>query len=214
MAILFNGLLGSSIKSIGNLVTYKSGGQQIARTKAASYKDANTDNQKLQRNAFALILSMFRLISPSVKVAFPEREAKHSAYNTFMKENVPEAVTGALGSQAITFASVITGKGSLLKPRNASVSSIITDRVDVLWDDNTNDTTGFATDKAVITLFNPAKDEAETSIFDAQRQTAGYNMNVPTSWEGDTVHVYLSFVSGDNGKASDSVYAGSAVVSA
>ena len=52
MAILTGGLLGKSRKAIGDLVTYVSGGQQIARMKASNYKDANTDEQKLQRNAF------------------------------------------------------------------------------------------------------------------------------------------------------------------
>jgi hypothetical protein len=214
MAILTNGLLGNSSKTIGNIVTYTSGGQQIARTKPSHYSDAKTENQQLQRVAFALILSMFRLISPAVKVAFPERQGKHSAYNVFMKENVPVAVTGALGSQSINFSSVIAGKGSLLKPRNVALISDITDRIDISWDNNTNNTTGFGTDKAVITVFNPTKNEAETDIFSAQRQTAGHNLSVPSSWQGDTVHVYVSFVSGDNGKASDSVYAGSVSVSA
>jgi hypothetical protein len=214
MAILTNGLLGKSSKTIGNIVTYTSGGQQIARTKPSHYSDANTDNQKLQRTAFSLILSMFRLISPAVKVAFPERQGKHSAYNVFMKENVPVAVSGSLGSQSVSFSDIIAGKGSLLKPRNVALISDITDRIDISWDDNTNNTTGFGTDKAVITVFNPAKDEAETYIFSAQRQSAGQNISTPASWQGDTVHVYLSFVSGDNGKASDSVYAGSVSVSA
>jgi len=214
MAILQNGLLGFSKKTIGNIVTYKYGGQQIARTKPSSYKDAKTESQQLQRNAFALILSMFRIISPAVKVAFPEREAKHSAYNTFMKLNVPDAVTGALGSQVITYANVITGKGSLLKPGNVAIVSDITDRIDLTWDDNTNNTTGFATDKAVITLYNSTKGEAKNSIFTTQRQSQGENVTVPASWEGDTVHVYMSFVSGDNSKASDSIYAGSVIVAA
>ncbi len=213
MAILKNGLLGNSKKAIGNIVTYVSGGQQIARTKPAHYNDANTENQQLQRGAFSLILSFFRLISTTVKVAFPERNQKHSAYNTFVKENVPGAVTGSLGSQVIDFPNIVIGKGSLLSPRNAAVESTITGRVEVTWDDNTNDTTGFGTDKAVITLYNPSRDEAESSVFDVQRQDIGNNIMVPDAWQGNTVHVYLSFVSGDNGKASDSSYAGSVSVS-
>ncbi|NOZ36006.1 MAG: hypothetical protein GXO80_12000 [Chlorobi bacterium] len=214
MAILTGGLLGKSRKAIGDLVTYVSGGQQIARMKASSYKDANSDDQKLQRNAFVLILGLFRILMASVKVGFPERQSKHSAYNAFMMYNTPEAVSGALGSQVIDYSEIVTSKGSLLKASGALVDSSITDRVDITWDDNSNATTGFTTDKAVISVYNPVKDEVTTSLFDVTRQTEARNITVPSAWQGDTVHAWLSFVSNDNAKASDSVYIGSVTVSA
>ena len=214
MAILTGGLLGKSRKAIGDLVTYVSGGQQIARMKASNYKDANTDEQKLQRNAFVLILNLFRIMMASVKVSFPERQSKHSAYNAFMMYNTTEAVSGVLGSQVIDFSKIKTGRGSLLRASGSLVDSTITDRVDVSWIDNSNATTGFTTDKAVIAVYNPIKDEVVTSMFDVTRQTEARNITVPSAWQGDTVHAWLSFVSNDNGKASDSVYIGSVAVSA
>jgi hypothetical protein len=150
----------------------------------------------------------------SVKVGFPERAAKHSAYNAFMMYNTPEAVTGTLGSQTIDYSQIVMSRGSLLRASGALVDSMITDRVDVSWNDNSNGTTGFINDKAVIAVYNPVKDEVETSLFDVTRQTAGRNINVPSAWQGDTVHVWLSFVSNDNAKASDSVYVGNVSVSA
>jgi len=214
MAILTGGLLGKSRKAIGDLVTYVSGGQQIARMKASNYKDAKTDNQKLQRNAFVLILKLFRILMASVKVSFPERSAKHSAYNAFMMYNTPEAVTGTLGNQVIDFSKVQTSKGSLLRAYSSLLDSTITDQVDVTWLDNSNATTGFSNDKAVISVYNPTKDEVATSLFDVTRQTASRNLTVPSAWQGDTVHAWISFVSNDNGKASDSVYIGNVAVSA
>ena len=213
MAIISNGIMGDTRKSVGNFVTYISGGQNIIRKKASSVNNPNTLAQQKQREAFSMLVSLFRIAAPAIKVSFPERIQKHSAYNAFMEKNTPEAITGPVGNQLIDYPNLTTGKGSQLVPKNTAITSTVTGRVSLTWDDNSNGTTGLANDKAVIILINSIKDEVETSVFEATRASAGLDITVPSGWLSNTVHAYISFISNDNSKASDSVYIGSVAVS-
>jgi len=206
MAILKNGLLGNSKKAIGNLVTYVSKGQQIARTKAANFKDAKTEEQIVTRNKLTAIVEMFRLISPAVKVSFPEAPQTWSAYNQFVSLNTKKACVVVGSDVSIDFSQIQTAKGSLLKPSNVEASASAGGLVQVIFDDNTNNTTGFATDKLVATLYNQDKNEAAFSLLEVIRNEGGVDINTPADWAGDEVSIYINFVSADMAKASDSVY--------
>jgi hypothetical protein len=123
-----------------------------------------------------------------------------------MSVNLPDAITGTYPNQTVDYNLVTMGKGSLLRPRNLGVQSVNDGEITVSWDSNGNDTTGFDNDKSVITIYNPTKDESVQDIFNSQRSSGSRVVSVPTEWQNDTIHVYLSFVSADNSKASDSVH--------
>lgn len=198
MAIIKNGLLGNSRKSIGNIVTYRSGGQDVARAKPSSYKDANSEAQQLQRATFKQALDLYRVCSATVKIANPERNQKHSPYNTFMKENANKSIIDGL----VDLANLFLSKGSLKEVNIGAISGADENRVSINWENNTNNTTAFSTDKAIVTLIREDTLEAITAATEVQRSAGAVNVNIPEAWDGTDIFAYVSFVSSDMKKAS------------
>jgi hypothetical protein len=214
MSKVKNGALGTFTKSLGNIVFYKSNGQDLARTKPTQYKDAKTDTQVIQRKSLRIILAFFQLIVAAVKISFPERKHTLSAYNAFVSANLPQAFDKSGAQPVLLYPNIQISKGSLLKPSDASILASSGYSISANWYNNTNNTTGFATDKATLVIYNPVKKDCYVSTVDASRASELLEIFVSPKWAGDTVHGYLAFRNSTETKASDSVYLGSAVVQA
>lgn len=91
MAKLINGLLGNSRNKVGNLVTYVSKGQQIARSKAANISNPRTASQMSQRIKLANVVAMYRVNRKWMeKYAFENKPKSWSVYNAFVSANVTQ----------------------------------------------------------------------------------------------------------------------------
>lgn len=89
MAILGIGLLGSSRNKVGNIVTYRMKGQDIARAKATQVSNPRTAAQQTQRVKLANLVAMYRANRPWMeKLAFEGKPQKWSTYNAFVSANV------------------------------------------------------------------------------------------------------------------------------
>ena len=88
MAVLSGGLLGSSRKKVGSIVTYRLKGQDVARSKAASISNPRTRAQMVQRVRLANLVSFYRLNQPWMDgLAFSARPQRWSDYNAFVSAN-------------------------------------------------------------------------------------------------------------------------------
>jgi hypothetical protein len=65
------------------------------------------------------------------------------------------------------------------------------------------------TDKALIAIVNSTKGEAVTDTAGAERTEGTQTVTLPADWFGDTVEVYLGFISEDGNEVANSVYLGS-----
>jgi len=61
-------------------------------------------------------------------------------------------------------------------------------------------------------VYNPLKDLFVVANGAATRSALSYDMALPTDFSGDTVQVYMAFVSADNKKVSNSYYAGATAI--
>jgi hypothetical protein len=198
MAVFKNGVLGSYRNGIGNIVTYRSGGQDIARTKPASFKDANSEAQQEQRSIFKQALELYRVCSTTVKITNPERGAKYSPYNVFMKENTNKSIS----SEGVRLADLVLSKGSLKEVIPGAISGAGENNVDITWPDNTNNTTAFANDRVVVTLIREDTLEVISEVSQVQRSAGAIGVALPESWDDTNIFAYVSFVSTDMKKAS------------
>lgn len=89
MAILGIGLLGSSRNKVGNIVTYRMKGQDIARAKAAQVANPRTIAQQTQRVKLANVVNMYKVNRPWMdRLAFESKPQKWSDYNAFVSANL------------------------------------------------------------------------------------------------------------------------------
>ena len=82
----------------------------------------------------------------------------------------------------------------------------------VSWQDNSGTANALDTDFAMIMAYNADKQEAVYDMTSTCRGDEGSSLRYPSDWVGDTVHVYLAFVSEDGTLVSDSEYVGSMTI--
>ena len=81
-----------------------------------------------------------------------------------------------------------------------------------LRDDNSGSGTATQTDKALIVVLNPTRVE---SVFDTagnQRVAGTEDIPVPADWVGESVEVFLGFITADGKDVANSVYLGTVAV--
>lgn len=83
------GLLGSSRNKVGSVVTYRSKGQDIARSLAANISNPRTTSQMEQRVRLANIVNTYKANAAWMsRYAFARRPTKWSVYNAFTSANI------------------------------------------------------------------------------------------------------------------------------
>jgi hypothetical protein len=106
---------------------------------------------------------------------------------------------------------VLVSRGNLTGAVNAlatSANGVIT----LNWADNSGSGNATATDKALIVVLNPTRAE---SVFDTggnQRVATTEDITVPADWVGESVEVFLGFITEDGKDVANSSYLGSVVV--
>ena len=211
MAIFKNSTFGNIRKSIGDDVAYRSGGQNIVRKKPAQVNDANSFAQRRQRNAMKEVVDLFRAIGAQTKKNFPQRVAKHSAYNAFAGKALKEAIV-FIGDQAtINLASLSVAKGTLPMPQVLAFADQGSGFASVSLAVSVDNVQLFPNDKLVITKIGnegSAPSAPEKYHLDSPSPTS---INGFGSISGELVSIYPHNESENGAKVSDSIYLGTIV---
>lgn len=108
MAKLINGLLGNSRNKVGNIVTYVSKGQQIARAKAANIANPRTASQMGQRVRLSNLVAVYRANKAWMsRYAFENKKTSWSVYNAFVSKNIGTSLVALTKSEAASGAAVV-----------------------------------------------------------------------------------------------------------
>ena len=211
MAIFKNSTFGNIRKSIGDDVAYRSGGQNIVRKKPAQVNDANSFAQRKQRNAMKEVVNLFRAIGAQTKGNFPQRDAKHSAYNAFAGKALKEAIVFSDDQATIDLASLSVAKGTLPMPQVSAFADGSTGSASVTLADLVDNVQLFPNDKLVITKIGnlgSAPSAPEKFVLGSALPTAIYGFG---SISGEVVSIYAHNESENGAKVSDSIYLGTIV---
>ena len=77
------------------------------------------------------------------------------------------------------------------------------------WDDNSAEGNANVTDKAMVLVYNPSKKESISILDGADRTVGSQLVTIPGTYAGDTIELFMAFVSEDGKTVSNSVYLGS-----
>lgn len=105
----------------------------------------------------------------------------------------------------------MVSKGSLELPQNIQLLNN-EGEVALSWDDNSGVGNASDTDFAMPLVYNANKRVAIYDMVSSCRGDEGVSLSYPSDWVGDTVHVYLAFVSENGSSVSDSVYVGEKII--
>lgn len=193
MAIIGNGILGPIRKGIGSVVGYTLNGQNVLRSKAATYRDKKSDDQVIQRTKLQLLVAFARLVLGVCRTSFSSRVATQSGYNAFISANLNDFVFPVPGDR-IDFTEIKISKGSKLP---LIIDSIVADallnQISVIYPDNSNGSTGLATDRVKLVVYNYTKNLVFESLFTDTRHDQLVKVSVPVGSleDGDEIYGYV-----------------------
>ena len=209
MGKINQGVYGGLSGKTGNLIGASWKGINYLRIKPSKVRNPRTLLQQMQRSKFSLILGFLKPLLNYLNEGL-KTSSKVSPINLAMSLNLPNAIKGEFPAYEIDYEKVVLSNGPVTEAENSDVNSLSPGEVTITWDDNSGDGLASATDKAMIGIYNPTLKRAVVSVGGLRSETHK-TVNMPLSYSGATVHVWISFLN-DSGEVSDSAYAGSVEV--
>jgi hypothetical protein len=212
MGKISQGILGGVSGKVGNVVGGSWKGIDYLRILPASVANPRTPAQMDQRSKFITVINFLQPIKDFIRVGFKNYAVKMTQFNSAMSYNVKNAITGEYPDYTIDYTKALVSRGGLAPALNGTASSTVAGLVSFEWDDNSGDGNAQSSDKALLVVHNPAKNEAVFILDGVNRVTGVQEVTVPDNYSGDTVHAYIGFISEDGASVSNSKYVGAVQV--
>jgi len=203
------GILGSLSGKVGSIIGGSWKGIDYIRIKPASVANPRTEGQVNQRNKFTITLEYLQATSDFIKVGYKAFAVKKTEFNAAMSYVLNNAVGGIAPNFTIDYSLALLSRGSLSSVLNGSTDLATPGQVTFDWDDNSAEGNANTTDKAMVLVYNPSKKESVSILDGADRTVGSQVITIPNTYAGDTVELFMAFVSADGTQVSNSVYLGS-----
>lgn len=213
MGKISQGILGGVSGKVGNVIGGSWKSINYLRVKPSSVANPRTEGQVNQRTKFTLALEYLQPNKEFLKIGYKAFATKKSEFNAAMSYVLNNAVSGTAPNFTIDYSQALLSRGSLSTPLNPSMDLTTAGQVDFTWSDNSSEGNANETDKAMLLVYNPSKKESVIITNGVARSIGSETVTIPTSYTGDTVEVFMAFVSVDGSQVSNSVYLGSGTAS-
>ncbi|UNY99870.1 DUF6266 family protein [Zhouia spongiae] len=209
MAVITKGILGGISGKVGTVVGASWKGIDYIRSKPSSVANPRTEGQVNQRNKFSVTLEYLQPNLGFIKLGYKGYAVQKTAFNAAMSYVLNNAITGAAPDFEIDYNLALLSRGSLSGALNPDTDLSTPGQVTFTWDDNSDEGNANVTDKAMLLVYNPSK-KASVAILGGQDRTVGSEVvPIPATYAGDTVELFMAFITADNTQVSNSVYLGS-----
>lgn len=211
MGTIKQGILGGFSGKVGTVIGGSWKGISYMRSIPQSVKNPRTDGQVNQRTKFSVALEFLKPMTSLLQVGYKLYAQQQTAFNAAMSYILNNAITGTSPDFSVDYSNALVSRGSLTGAANAQATST-GGTVVLTWNDNSGSGTASQTDKALIVILNSTRSEAMYDTAGAQRSVATETISVPADWVGESVEVFLGFISEDGKSVANSVYVGSVTV--
>ncbi|MEJ7778748.1 MAG: DUF6266 family protein [Daejeonella sp.] len=207
------GILGPFSGKIGTVVGSSWNGIEYMRSLPKPSTKAPTDLQMIHRGKFGLVTGFLKPISKLVNLGYKSQASGMTGYNVATADMMAAAITGIYPDFEIDYAKVLFSKGSLTGVYSVVTTSPNPGEINISWADNSGSGTGTATDKTMVLIYNAAKSAFVYNLTNgAARSAAGDSIILPAEFSGDTIQVWIAFMTPDKKTFSTSIHAGEIVV--
>ncbi|WP_157209242.1 DUF6266 family protein [Mariniflexile maritimum] len=208
MGKIAQGILGGLSGKVGNIIGGSWKGIDYIRIKPSSVANPRTEGQVNQRNKFTITLEYIQATSDFVKIGYKSFAVKKTEFNAAMSYVLNNAVGGIAPNFTIDYSLALLSRGSLSGVLNGTTDLTTPGQVTFDWDDNSAEGNANVTDKAMVLVYNPSKKESISILDGAVRTIQTQTITIPNTYAGDTVELFMAFVSEDGKTVSNSVYLG------
>jgi hypothetical protein len=209
MGKIAQGILGGLSGKVGNVIGGSWKGIDYIRIKPSSVANPRTEGQVNQRNKFSITLEYLQANKAFVKIGYKSFATKKTEFNAAMSYVLNNAVGGIAPNFTVDYSLALLSRGSLSTALNPTTDLATAGQVSFDWDDNSAEGNANATDKAMLLVYNPSKKESISILDGADRTVGSQVVTIPNTYAGDTVELFMAFVSEDGKIVSNSVYLGS-----
>ncbi len=213
MGKIAQGILGGLSGKVGNVIGGNWKGIDYLRIKPSSVANPRTEGQVNQRNKFTVALEYLQPNLAFVKKGYKNYAVKKTEFNASMSYVLNNAITGTAPDFTVDFANALLSRGNLSGVLNPGTDLVTPEEVTFTWDDNSTDGNANATDIAMLLVYNPGKKESIAQLEGANRTAGTESVIIPSTYAGDTVELFMAFITADGSKVSNSVYLGSGTAS-
>lgn len=209
MGKISQGILGGLSGKVGNVIGGSWKGIDYIRIKPSSVANPRTEGQVNQRNKFTVTLEYLQPNKEFLKVGYKSFATKKTEFNAAMSYVLNNAIGGTAPNFTVDYTNALLSRGSLSGALNATTDLATAGQVSFAWDDNSTEGNANTTDKAMVLVYNPSKKESMYILDGAIRTAGSQTVNIPGTYAGDTVELFIAFVSADGTQVSNSLYLGS-----
>lgn len=203
----YQGAYGNYTGKVGNVIARKSNGRTVLAIYQPVVKNPKTEEQTNQRSKFGMLSKFASHIGAFISEGFKESGVNTTAYNRFIKKNFEDGIGGSFPDFELLYNKIKVSNGNLLLPYSPSALAD-SGAINVSWTNNGGEGNAKNDDKAMILVYNSAKQVAVFKLSGAARSERQDNLTCPTTWAGDSVDVWLAMVSADGELHSESAYLG------
>lgn len=167
-----------------------------------------TEAQLKQRRIFAVAMLWLKPILDLINIGYQSTTTAKTPMNAALSYHMKAAVVELAEDYGIDFSKAIFSKGELLTSFVKEWSSLEDGLFYVKWEDAAESWFAAASDLATYIVYNPVKETFVTFKDVANRADKETLLQLPQTFVGDELHVYLYYVSRDGKQVSTSLYLG------
>lgn len=209
MGKIGRGILGGVSGKVANIVGSRWKGIDYIRAKPQSVANPRTEGQINQRTKFTLTLRFLQANLNFIKVGYKNYAVKKSQFNSAMSYILNNAIVGTYPNFEIDYSLALLTRGNLSGALNPTFDLSTTGEVEFNWDDNSSDGNASPNDRVMLVVYNPFKGESVYIIEGLKREDLTETVNIPNSYSGDEIHMFISFINEMGTQLSNSIYIGS-----
>lgn len=212
MAIVKESPIGVLSGKIGQIAGAKWKGINYLRVIPGSVANPRTDKQLAVRMKFSVTTRFIKPIRQFLKTGYKNFAIHKTPANAAFSYNFKNAILGTYPNFTINYPNALVSQGELAPALNQAAASTVASTVLFTWTDNSDESGASVTDKTLLLIYNPVKNQAVSFTELSTRADATQAVTVPHSFSGDLVHCYIGFTDQDAYDVSDSRYAGAITV--
>jgi hypothetical protein len=209
MGKISSGINGPFIGQVGPVVGYMWHGINCIRTKPQHIRDRKSKRQVAQRQCLSEVLRFMQSMTGYLRIGFGSMPYVYhqSAFNAAMSHNMRNGVKGKNSDLKIDYTHTSVAQGDLMNATNIRAEVGI-GKITICWNYSREDISVKASDYAMPLIYNRDKRQTIYDTESVRRSEGELTMELPESWAGDRLEVYLSFRSQDGKHVANSVYVG------
>jgi hypothetical protein len=213
MAKIDAGILRAVSGTLGNVVAVNRESGSYLRLKAVKTNNPQTEAQMAQRARFGLVMQFVRPLTQVAKIGLKNNPEGKAPYNYLFSTVIANAVKGVYPNLEVDYAAVTVSEGGLCQFQNLKVE-LVDGKMQFTWTHEGSERFGgwAENDQALLVVYNLTKKQVGYAIGESTRVTGHGEIALPGYFAGDTLIVYVAFVSADGNASSTSQYAGSFVM--